>query len=76
MDRQSKEYIEKIENMKKWIVNKNFDNYVGKASSIHNYHKYEIKNYVNRTASLPPILHQFREIQKEKWICKRNFLVC
>ena len=75
MDIQSKEHIEKLENKKKWIVQKNFDVFVGKASSIHNSHKYEIKNYVNRTPSLPPILHQFRPTHKEKWIGKRNFLV-
>ena len=69
-------YIEKLENKKRWIVNKNFDIFVGKASSIHYSHKYEIKNYVNRTPSLPPILHQFRPTHREKWISKRNFLVC
>ena len=63
----------KKNNEKKWIVKKNFDVFVGKASSLHNYNINEIKNYVQRTPSLPPILYNFRLKEKYKWISKADF---
>ncbi len=51
----------------------NFNVFVGKASSINNHDKNEIKNYVFRTPSLPPILYQFRKPQKKKWVEKADF---
>ena len=76
LDRSDKEYIDKIKNMKKWIIKKDFISTVGKASSLVNSTKKEIKNYVMKTPSLPPVLHQFREIDKRKWVGKKNFFVC
>ncbi len=59
--------------MKKWIDKKNFNIFVGKASSLRNSFQNEIKNYVVRTPSLPPIQYQFRKIQKTKWIDTKDF---
>ena len=73
MDNISKEYIEKKNNEKKWVNKQNFNVFVGKASSINNHDKNEIKNYVFRTPSLPPILYQFRKPQKKKWVGKADF---
>ena len=73
IDKQSKEYIEKKQNEKKWIDKKNFNIFVGKASSLRNSFQNEIKNYVVRTPSLPPIQYQFRKIQKTKWIDTKDF---
>ena len=75
IDEMDKEYTEKIKYMKKWVDKKNFDIFVGKASSIRNSYKNEIKNYVIRTPSLPPLLHQFRKTQKNKWFGKKNFIL-
>lgn len=72
-DNISKEYIEKKNNEKKWVNKQNFNVFVGKASSINNHDKNEIKNYVFRTPSLPPILYQFRKPQKKKWVGKADF---
>ena len=74
-DSLSKEYNEKLKNQKMWIVKKNFNVFIGKASSIRNSRRNEIKNYVMRTPSLPPSLYNFREINKNKWIGKSNFVV-
>ena len=73
MDSISKEYIEKKNNEKKWVVKKNFDVFVGKASSLQSHNNNDIKNYVMRTPSLPPILYQFRQKQKNKWVVKSDF---
>ena len=73
IDNISKEYIEKKNNEKKWVNKQNFNVFVGKASSINNHDKNEIKNYVFRTPSLPPILYQFRKPQKKKWVGKADF---
>ena len=35
----------------------------------------EIKNYVQRTPSRPPSAHNFREINKAKWMDKKTFFV-
>ena len=76
LDRSYKEYKERVKNMKKWIIKKDFISSVGKASSLLNSKKNEIKNYVMKTPSLPPVLHQFREIDNRKWLGKKNFFVC
>jgi len=73
MDSITKEYLEKKKNQKKWVVKKKFENIVGKASSYQNYSFHDIKNYVMRTPSLPPVLYQFREKVKNKWVGKADF---
>lgn len=37
--------------------------------------KNEIKNYVQRTPSRPPSAHNFRDVNKSKWIDKKTFFV-
>ena len=73
VDKLNQEYNNKINDMKKWIDKKNFNIFVGKASSLRNSFQNEIKNYVVRTPSLPPIQYQFRKIQKTKWIDTKDF---
>lgn len=73
MDSLSKEYIEKKKNEKKWVDKKNFNIFVGRASSVNNHNNNEIKNYVGRTPSLPPVLYQFRRPQKTKWVGNGDF---
>ena len=73
MDSTTKEYLENKKNQKKWVVKKKFENVVGKASSYKNYNFRDIKNYVMRTPSLPPVLYQFREKVKNKWVAKSDF---
>ena len=73
MDSTTKEYLENKKNQKKWVVKKKFENVVGKASSYQNYNFRDIKNYVMRTPSLPPVLYQFREKVKNKWVAKSDF---
>jgi len=73
MDSISREYIEKKNNEKKWVVKKNFDVFIGKASSLQGHDNRDIKNYVMRTPSLPPILYQFRQKQKNRWVVKSDF---
>lgn len=58
---------------KKWIGKKNFNVFVGKATSNKNYY---IKNYVQMTPSIPPVLYDFRPINKKKWVGKKDFAVC
>ena len=73
IDELDREYNEKMKNMKKWIDKKNFNVFVGKASSIKSSNENEIKNYVMRTPSLPPIKYQFRTTQRQKWIDGKDF---
>ena len=73
MDSITKEYIEKKNNEKKWVVKKKFENIVGKASSHRSHNDNDIKNYVIRTPSLPPVLYKFRENEKTKWVAKSDF---
>ena len=73
LDNQTKEYIEKKLNEKKWVNKENFNVFVGKASSVSNSSLNEIKNYVRKTPSLPPVLYQFRVRNKKKWISNRDF---
>ena len=70
VDEFTRECKERINNKKKWIVKKGFNNSVGKAS-LNNSNF--IKNYVRITPSLPPLLYQFRKPVKEKWINKSDF---
>jgi hypothetical protein len=50
---------------KKWIVKNDFKTYFGKASTGKvNY----IQNYVTRDPSEPPLLHKFRDKDKERWL--------
>ena len=37
--------------------------------------KNQIQNYVQRTPSRPPSAHNFREIDKGKWLDKKTFFV-
>lgn len=73
MDSQTKEYIEMKKNEKKWIDKRNFNVFIGKATSVNNSSYNEIKNYVIRTPSLPPLLYQFRQPQKKKWVGNGDF---
>ena len=73
MDSLTREYLEKKDNEKKWVVKKNFDVFIGKASSLKSHSCNDIKNYVNVTPSLPPLLYQFRRNEKNKWIIKSGF---
>ncbi len=60
------------ENKKKWIIKKDFVKHIGKSSGLNNL---MIPNYVGKTPSMPPLLHQFRTIEKKKWIDSKNFYV-
>ena len=73
IDSQSKDYIEKKQNQKKWVNKQNFNIFVGNASKRISYDLNEIKNYVCKTPSLPPLLYQFRGPDKKKWIGNRDF---
>ena len=72
VEEHTREYKERINNKKKWINKKGFNNSVGKAS-LNNSNF--IKNYVRITPSLPPLLYQFRKAEKEKWINKSGFKI-
>jgi hypothetical protein len=61
------------ENRKKWICKNNFNLFVGKATTNKSF---MIKNYVSKTPSNPPVLYNFREIHKKKWIDDKGFLLC
>ena len=63
---------ERRENKKRWLNQKGFNNHIGKASYSKEKDSY-IKNYVNITPSLPPLLHKFRDTQKKKWLSKIGF---
>ncbi len=58
-----KEYIQSKKN---WVGQKSFKNYFGKASSSTSSNF--IPNYVTITPSEPPILHKFRDLEREKWV--------
>jgi hypothetical protein len=75
IDNQTKEYLEKKINEKRWVNKKNFNVFVGKASSVSYSNLNEIKNYVRKTPSLPPVLYQFRVRNKNKWIGKKDFFL-
>ena len=64
-----KEYIK---SKAKWMSTQQFKNYFGKASSLADAERY-IPNYVTITPSEPPILHKFRNVDRDKWIDDKNF---
>ena len=64
----NKEYKE---NKRKWICQKDFQRIFGRKSSQEN-SKY-VPNYVSLAPSNPPILHKFREEDRQKWINNSGF---
>ena len=68
-----KEYLDKIENKKKWVCNKDFITSVGRAEN--NKNIFIIKNYVNITPSYSPLLYKFRNENKTKWMSKKGFIL-
>ena len=70
IEEHKREYKEHLNNKKKWIDKKGFNNNVGKASIDRNLF---IQNYVRITPSLPPLLYKFRQPEKKKWINKSGF---
>ena len=59
------------ENKYKWISNRDFNGYFGKATSNRNYFYHD---YISNGIPSRPIL--YRPVEKEKWMSKQNFLVC
>jgi len=64
-----KHVLEEKENKKHFLYNKNFLTSVGKYSMKPNY----IPNYVGLTPGENPKNHEFREVDKNKWINKKGF---
>lgn len=62
--------LQNKENRKKWICPSNFNVYVGKATTNKSH---IIKNYVGQTPSQPPVLYNFRTVQKKKWMNEQGF---
>jgi hypothetical protein len=56
----------------KWLGGKNFNLIFGRKASRESANF--IKNYVGLEPSKPPILHKFREEERQKWIDKSGFL--
>ena len=56
------EYEMRLKDNEKFDIT--FKTSFGKASSLANY---SIPNYVSKDPSDPPILHQFRQVEKSKW---------
>ena len=71
IDPYEEQKIKNKENKFKWISNKNFNAYFGRATSNKNifYH-----DFINE--GLPSNQISFSPIEKNKWISKKNFLVC
>lgn len=65
-----KEILEQKENKKKFLNHKNFFTSVGKYSMKPNY----IPNYVGLTPSENPKNHEFRNVNKSKWLNKKGFI--
>lgn len=65
-----KELIEESNKKEKWIINRNFFP-VGNAT---NHKSHYIPNYVIATPSEPPSNYRFRDVKKDKWLGKRNFM--
>jgi hypothetical protein len=65
-------YKEYIKNKEKWLIRGGFDTNIKKLN-INN--KIEIGNYVFMTPSKPVHNHQFRPIDKNKWVNKKEFQV-
>ena len=66
-----KQILEEKENKKHFFKNKNFVTSVGKYSMKPNF----IPNYVGLTPGENPKNHEFREVDKNKWISKKGFNV-
>ncbi|MCQ2815769.1 MAG: hypothetical protein MJ252_00735 [archaeon] len=62
---QHEKYLDKAN----WLSKKGFVSSVGHYSSKPNF----INNYVAMTPSLPPLLHKYRIVDKDKWITKKGF---
>ena len=73
IDEETKRKNEFKENKKKWVQKSDFNRYVGKATINK---AFMIENYVGKTPSEPPVVYQFRKINKEKWVAPTNFNVC
>ena len=66
-----KYYREKLLDKKKWLDKKGFIVSVGNYKMGGNSHF--ISNYVSATPSESPLCHNFREVQKDKWVNKKGF---
>ena len=66
-----KRILEEKENRKHFFKNKNFVVSVGKYSMKPNF----IPNYVGMTPSENPKTHEFRKVNKNKWITNKGFNV-
>ena len=66
-----KQILEEKENKKHFFKNKNFVTSVGKYSMKPNF----IPNYVGLTPGENPKNHEFRAVDKNKWISKKGFNV-
>ena len=66
-----KRRIEEIENKSKFLNHKDFVTSVGKYSTQNKY----IPNYVQMSPSQNPSNHQFRVIDKLKWLNKKGFFL-
>lgn len=73
IDQYERLLMEKKDNKMHWIDKKGFNQFASKATSNKINKGTCIKNYVGVTPGQFPLLHQFREIHKEKWVGKKNF---
>ena len=71
IDPYEEQKIKNRENKFKWISNKNFYAYFGRATSNKNFFYHDFIN-----EGLPSNHLSFRPVEKNKWISKQNFLVC
>ena len=71
MSKEEKYIREKLLDKKNWLNKNGFLVSVGKYKIKDNF----IPNYVNATPSESPLIHQFRDVNKYKWINKRGFIL-
>ena len=71
MSLEHREYIEKLQNKKHWVSDRDFITSVGRP--INNKKIFIIQNYVSLTPSIPPLLYKFRNENKKKWITSKGF---
>ena len=62
-------------NKAKWVSKKDFST-TSLKSALKTQSKNFIQNYVNRTPSQPALIHKFRDVDKNKFIEKREFKLC
>jgi hypothetical protein len=62
--------LEDRNNRKKWINKSGFFTSIGKSAVGPNI----IPNYVNATPSESPLVHKFRNIEKDKWVSNKGFI--